>query len=453
MEMANNGKILKGNKMAKLFIRIFCMALVLTCAILTGCNSENVETATPISGFDNLKFIVNVSKGTTYTRSATGKNDWAVGDTIVVAIDDNDANLCNLEYQGDGNWNVTKLSNTNFSNLNGKLAAVHADKIKIDSNGITTEGDILYTKDGTYEKHDNVVVINLQMNQRPVSRIAVVGAGNSCWIDGLQTYDKLESITNMSWNNQHYADNQSYKEIYGDTCVFYGKLSETNGNTVITLNIDDSTSYQRTYTGKSVAAGDYIIIHGPLTNEKDLWSTNVSVTGILANYTSDLIITGYSGNTSELYTFLPSRPSNKNVTVVSTNPDVLSINDDGTYTAKSVGTSEITVKTEDGDYSCQSSVTIKNMEDVIAFNITGISTVVGSGVSYGRQFTISNKSDYDIEVVNLDNAFDDDDAFYIEAHKSKSVTLYYRVSGWLKNIKLVFRLNGRQYETAKQFEI
>ena len=201
-----------------------------------------------------------------------------------------------------------------------------------------------------------------------------------------------------------------------------------------------------------MAAGDYIIIQGPLTKEKDLWSTkNVSVTGILANYSSDFIIAGYLGNISELYTFLPSRPSNRNVTVESTNPDVLSINGDGTYTAKSVGTSEITIKTEDGNYSCQSSVTVKNMEDVIAFDITGISTVVnGGGVYFGRQFTISNKSDYDIEVVNLDN---DGDAFYIEAHKSKSVTLYYRVSGWLKNIKLVFKLNGRQYEIVKQFEI
>lgn len=438
--------------MVKFGFRVFCMALVFTSAIFTSCNSEDVESATFTSGFDNLKFIVNVSKGTSYTRSATGKNDWAVGDTIVVAIDDNDANLCNLEYQGDGNWNVTKLNNTDFPNLKGKLAAVHADKVKIDSTGITTEGDILYTKDGTYEKHDNVVAINLQMNQRPISRIAVVGVGNSCWIDGLQTYDKLESLTNMSWDKQHYANNQSYKEIHADTCFFYGKLSEMNGNTIVTLNMDDSTSYQRTYTGRSMAAGDYIIIQGPLTKEKDLWSTkNVSVTGILANYSSDFIIAGYLGNISELYTFLPSRPSNRNVTVESTNPDVLSINGDGTYTAKSVGTSEITIKTEDGNYSCQSSVTVKNMEDVIAFDITGISTVVnGGGVYFGRQFTISNKSDYDIEVVNLDN---DGDAFYIEAHKSKSVTLYYRVSGWLKNIKLVFKLNGRQYEIVKQFEI
>lgn len=122
--------------MVKFGFRVFCMALVFTSAIFTSCNSEDVESATFTSGFDNLKFIVNVSKGTSYTRSATGKNDWAVGDTIVVAIDDNDANLCNLEYQGDGNWNVTKLNNTDFPNLKGKLAAVHADKVKIDSTGI-----------------------------------------------------------------------------------------------------------------------------------------------------------------------------------------------------------------------------------------------------------------------------------------------------------------------------
>lgn len=434
---------------------LYGFIVLFACILIVSCSNEDVMPSSSTSHFEDLTFIVNIDKDVTSTRAASYKKDWTVGDKIIAAIDANDSNICILQYQGNGDWSVTKYNDqTSFAKEEGTLGAVHADSLNIDSNSITTYGDILYTKEGKYIKHDNVVEINLSMNQRPVSRIAIVGMDSTFWMDGLKLYSKLQSVSSMQWNEEQNSSTKPYVEIYGDTCVFYGILdSDDEGNTSINLINSEGSTYKRTYNGKSVKSGDYIIINGPESNESNLWTSNIPVKGISANENEISLLLETTGNAKEWYTLSPKQPSNLNVSYVSSNSDVLEISSDGTYKAKAKGTSEVTITTEDGSFSCKISVTVSDLVDLVTFKVTGTSIIMnGYGIYYGRTFTIKNDSDFGIDVTELDGTVSGG-SIHIDAHSSKDITNYYRINGYMKDITLKFTCNGKEYEKTAQFDI
>lgn len=439
--------------MEKIIKSIFGVALLTLTIFIAGCGNEDVGVCPDSNNFDNLKFVVNVDKGNAETRAATGKKDWNVGDKIIVSIDKSSSNLCSLEYQGNGEWSVSKNSaSTSFHQANGKLYAVHADNLIVDANSITTYGDILYTENGSYTKHDDIVEINLHMSERPVSRIAIVGMDKSFWIDNLTEYTGVQSIASMKWKTNNSSGEKQYKEVYGDTCVFYGILPSRNGNSEIILTNKEGATYRRSYTSKTTKAGDYIIIKGPSSNEASQWDSHVPVSGITAKQSSISLLAGDQGNISDLYTLSPERPTNKNVKATSSNTDVLTINSDGTYTAKSIGDAIIYLTTEDGNYTCAVNVSVRNLLDLVNFNVTSTSITISGSIYYGRQFTVTNNSNYDIYVTELDRKLDGD-GLLVPAHGSKEIWNYYYIQGYTKTITLKFTCNGKQYEKKGQFEV
>ncbi len=439
--------------MEKIIKSIFGVALLTLTIFIAGCGNEDAGVCPDSNNFDNLKFVVNVDKGNAGTRAATGKKDWNVGDKIIVSIDKSSSNLCSLEYQGNGEWSVSKNSaSTSFHQANGKLYAVHADNLIVDANSITTYGDILYTENGSYTKHDDIVEINLHMSERPVSRIAIVGMDKSFWIDNLTEYTGVQSIASMKWKTNNSSGEKQYKEVYGDTCVFYGILPSRNGNSEIILTNKEGATYRRSYTSKTTKAGDYIIIKGPSSNEASQWDSHVPVNGIIAKQSSISLLAGDQGNISDLYTLSPERPTNKNVKATSSNTDVLTINSDGTYTAKSIGDAIIYLTTEDGNYTCAVNVSVRNLLDLVNFNVTSTSITISGSIYYGRQFTVTNNSNYDIYVTELDRKLDGD-GLLVPAHGSKEIWNYYYIQGYTKTITLKFTCNGKQYEKKGQFEV
>ena len=141
------------------------------------------------------------------------------------------------------------------------------------------------------------------------------------------------------------------------------------------------------------------------------------------------------------------------MTYTSSNENVLSIASDGSYTVKGTGKTDVTITTEDGNYSCKIQVTVQDITDLVDLAETGTSvTITGGGVYYGRYFTVTNRSDYDITVTYLDGDVDGG-SVEIKAHESHEFQNYYRVSGWMKTITLKFTCNGKQYEKSGSFEI
>ncbi len=395
---------------------------------LASCSSEDEFLQSKNTNFNDLTFVVNVNTSAV-TRSATGKKDWSKGDKIAVAIDANDNNICILEYQGDGEWKVSQFNDqTNFNAASGKLYAVHADNLVYSPADITTGGDVLYTKNGTYVKYDNTVEINLTMNQRPVSRIAIVGVSKEYWIDGLMEYSKLKNLSSMEWNTEYLSKGSLNKEVYGDTCVFYGILNpDESGNTNITLINVDGATYKRTYTGKSVKAGDYIIIKGPGSSESDQWLSNVPVKSISANKSIVTLVNGKEIDAKTLYTINPSNSTNSNVTITSSNPDIVSVGEDGILHGNALGEATITVISEDGGHKCSFILKVINLTDYVTVSLTGTSIMMTSaGTYYVRTYTIKNDSDVRILAKSIATSNSQEINRWIEPHSSIDCSLNFR---------------------------
>ncbi|MCE2617273.1 Ig-like domain-containing protein [Phocaeicola oris] len=422
------------------------------------------------SNFDNFKFIVNVNTGCS-TRAATDKSDWNVGDKIVMSIDGDENNICNLQYEGNGLWKVTKQDDsTTFSKDEGALTAVHADNLVYNSGNTITEGDVLYTKEGSYKKYNNAVEINLTMNQRPVSRFAVIGMAKGYWLDGLTTFNRLESLSTVSWKKNQKSNADAYKEIYGDTCVYYGVLESTQANnTTVTLVNANGSTYTRTYSGKQTKAGDYVVINGPKTSEADSWKHYIRVIDINAKKESLTMVKGESGSIKDLYTITPADPTNSKVTAVSSNPHVVKISNDGTYTAVAKGNATITITSEDGHHVCAIHVKVVNdLSELITVrlqwngNNSASITPWGSNYAAGVDWFVTNNSSKEIIITSIE-VFNSSAGYSMgtlidyqltvaadggSVSGSFDVTSKLSISTILPRLKIVYKVGDKTYEKS-----
>lgn len=424
--------------------------LVTISSFVVGCSNEGEEFVPDSCSFEDLRFVVNVDRGDVVTRAEASKRDWSIGDKIIMAIDENNTNLCRLQYRGDGKWTVTKYDEkTSFAKDNGALTAVHADSLNVDNSSITTCGDILYTEKGSYVKHNNVVEITLDMNERPVSRIAIVGMDSSFWIDNLTTYTKLQTISPIKWDTNASSEDNVYNEVYGDTCVFYGILPNSNGNTEITLVNKGGTTYRRTYSSKTAKAGDYIIINGPQSDEADEWDNHIPVIGITAKNKNIKMMEGSKMALSDLYILSPSKPTNSNVKAVSSNPSVVKVNSDGTITALATGEATITITTEEGNFKADVAVSVKDIVDFVEVRKTGSSIMsIGGIVMSSVSIQINNTSPKTIHLVSLGGAS-------IDADLAGNTAVSYTLSNRWKDItkesfELKFTVNGVSYSKMSE---
>lgn len=369
----------------------FLYALIFICSsmFIVSCSSDELAPNQQATSFDDLQFIVHVNNSVSGTRAASNKKEWSVGDKILMSIDDNDNNLCSLVYKGNGEWTVSKVNEqTSFANDQGKLNAVHADKLDWSGSQVTTSGDILYTKEGTYTKHGNAVVINLNMSERPIARIAIVGMDRTCWIEGLQEYNKVSSLSTMEWTTNSDSKEKQYKEIYGDTCVFYGNLTNNEkGETDVTISSNEGISYHHTYS-KSLNAGDYIIIQGPWSKESASWSKHILVHSIMLDKT-ELNLT--AGDKLSIKPHLyHDDADNKALTWSSSNNHIATVDQDGNVTALSNGDVQIVVKADDGSAEASCNIHVRKLEDLISVGYEFRQLKAGSDVTLNFILPVTN---------------------------------------------------------------
>ena len=94
---------------------------------------------------------------------------------------------------------------------------------------------------------------------------------------------------------------------------------------------------------------------------EDPTPSTVSVTGISVNPTSKELTVGET--LSIQATVTPSNATNKNVTWASSNTNVATVSSSGVVTAKAEGAATITAKTNDGNYTATSVITVKKAEE------------------------------------------------------------------------------------------
>lgn len=419
-------------------INLILFAIIM---VISSCSQEDNSFGN--NNFNSLKFKVSVTNSSaTSTRAASdGKTNWTKGDQIYTAIDGSEKNLCLLEFDGE-DWNVTKLSDQATFNDSGKLNAVFADKLSYKDGTITTFGDILYTKDGTYKKDGNVVYINLNMSQRPVAKIKINGVPKGFWISDIHEFTNL-NITDMTWDNTNSNGKLNCESEDNDNYTYYGIIDNTNDKTIIKLINGKGAYYQQTFDNKTIKPGDFITINGPLLS--DNWESLIPLEGLNPTKVASIPL-GDKISATNFFNYVPNDATNKKVTYQSADENIATVDADGKITGNALGTTSIKVIAEDGNQTCDIKVQVIDIASCVNIALTGTSiSMTNMGIYYGKTYTITNNSDFDIYINKIGTTNFKDVNQDLKAGASLEQTLYfgYNVT---PQITVKFTYNGKEYE-------
>lgn len=166
-------------------------------------------------------------------------------------------------------------------------------------------------------------------------------------------------------------------------CTFKGYYTTYNNTEVTIINEDGTVNTNNINIYTSTSASTALIAKW-IKNEEE----NVSVTGVEITPTSSEIKVG--GTTTITATVKPDNATNKNVTWSSGNTAVATVSN-GVVTGKSEGTATITATTEDGEYTAEAQITVKN--DIEDTEGPIISSVKGEKDSDGKYKVIIKVTD------------------------------------------------------------
>ena len=115
---------------------------------------------------EDYKIIVEATAGTKMTTAGT----WEDGDEIYIALDGRDKDVYRLQYSAGTDrftiYTVPGAVNQGFRDA-GTTVALHAHKATLAfKNGKfcgTTDGDVVYAKDGTYTKEGKTVTFKIKV--------------------------------------------------------------------------------------------------------------------------------------------------------------------------------------------------------------------------------------------------------------------------------------------------
>jgi hypothetical protein len=394
---------------------------ILSILFTAGC-SNDTDLEYQSTKLEDLQFHVNVINKSDYfplTRSYSNKKCWKNGDIIYVSIDKNDNKLCKLTYQEDNHWSVKSVENATFENTTGQLSAVYGETVSYNDGIISTSGDVLYTNAGSYTKSGNAISIDLNMNQRPLSRITVNGIGPGYVLQG-QAFSSLSSFNGFKWLDT--SEIQTYNYDSG-TAVYFGLVNQdSKGMTEIKLiNNTTGETYYRTYN-KYMSTGNAIVINGPTSPESAEWNKKISVTGISLDNTNMSSIIGDEFDITA--TITPLNAENKNIKWSSSNESI------ATVTAKSTnivhvkilnsGSATIIASTEDNNKVAQCNISANEITDFIRTSIGNCSFMnIGGIVTGGFGLNILNNFSKSITFTHI----------YVQDYSTNKIISTYSFNG------------------------
>ena len=422
---------------------IIVVALILVQGFLS-CSTDDLIQQN-VKDINDLKFEINVNSPSSTRTASDGKTVWTSGDKIIIAVDGNKDYLCMIEYDGTS-WQLNKLSNSVVFKEAGQLNAVFADSISYNDGSITTVGDILYTKSGIYSKTGDVVIITLNMNQRPVAKIKVNGLPDGFWIDQLNEYTSL-NISDVTWNNTNSKGLLCSEKEEPGNYTFFGTLQDNNGSTTFRFINSKGASYTKTFVGKKMVSGDFISISGPLVSEG--WESVIPVEGLQSTKQALMIVNG-TDDIFKYFEFIPQDATERDVEFTSSNNNIVTIDKDGKMTAKALGEASITVKTKGKGYTCTVNVKVINLTSYVYVQMTGVGTTMSNyGISYSRTYTVYNNSPVDIYIVSISTSNTIDIGRTVTAGSSTSITLNFNYNVY-PVVTVKFKYGNNTYSVSTQ---
>ncbi len=181
---------------------------------------------------EDYEIIVNATAGTKMTTAG----DWEDGDEIYIALDGREKDVYRLQYSAETNrftiYTVPGAANQGFRNA-GTTIALHANKATLAfKNGKfcgTTDGDVVYTRNGTYTKEGKTVTFKMHLGTRDMSLVKVRGAGRSCKIRNLVNYTSLTSLSDLEWDLTSTRISQAWYRKVAVTALSGSEMTTIDG--------------------------------------------------------------------------------------------------------------------------------------------------------------------------------------------------------------------------------
>ena len=197
-------------------------------------------------------------------------------------------------------------------------------------------------------------------------------------------------ITEIIVNAKYYSNKQNAKIMINDMT--------TNDFT------DNFSDYTLTYDGSLVNSLQVFGINRSYLKGLTIIAgieANKDVTGVSL---SDSSISVYKGMSYQLSaTVLPSDATNQNVTWSSSNSSVATVSSAGLVTALTVGTTTITVRTEDGGYTASCTVEVLEFNDILSVQETSVMLEIGGTSQIILSSIPTGYSQEDIVFTSLNN--------------------------------------------------
>lgn len=162
-------------------------------------------------------------------------------------------------------------------------------------------------------------------------------------------------------------------------------------------------------------------------------------------------------------TIMPDNANNKNVTWSSSDESVANVNKNGLVTAKTIGTTTITVTTEDGSFTTSCAITVKMKQDISAYIET---KVVPDGYNAMGQFlgifncTITNNSTEPISLIKIVIVNGDGKTIFGKHYDNQTISPKQSYLEGVQGLPAIYEptvtwtyaYNGIEYTTSKTYK-
>ena len=250
-----------------------------------GCSKDEVENPAP-----EYDIVVNMEKPSFGDDTRAARTSWEDGDEVYVVFngDAEAAKYLKLTYNA-GTWSSewagttaaevaakeTKTLAAGYMNAPLAKAPYYKDFTKslcFDSSNSSVGVCVMLCNNGTYTVSGNTITLDITIKP-VVAQVTVRGidvAGN--W---LLKCDKLTRIPDFSvyapttWIGESAGvqDDELYGFANKDGVSFYGRPYQTSTPTSLKFTLTNGVkTYTRTFTDKTLAKGDAIIMDGPSTS-------------------------------------------------------------------------------------------------------------------------------------------------------------------------------------------
>ncbi len=252
---------------------------------------------------------------------------------------------------------VNKTSNKTDNNVNEEVDGSESVEVIVSNSNsnqdsyITSNEVINSNSNSTSNKPSGTTSNNPSSSNKndkyiPVSYFSAILKNNKIYVGGTTSVTVKITPSNATEKEVIYRSSNESVAVISDKGVITGKGI---GSAVITVYVKNVGSTTMTIN----------VVEKP--------TTDIPVKGVSISPNSLSMSKG--GKASLKAIFNPSDATNKKVTWSSSNESIATVSSNGVVTAKSVGTTTITVKTNDGGYKATTKVTVKS--DTIP--VTGIS--------------------------------------------------------------------------------